>query len=259
MACGPSLPPLPRYRGPVALSTPTGDDVRFGPYATRQPQNIHQPIRWGQAGEQQRESAGLSIENNQGWSQLGYTGADMNGVNPTRFTWALALLLALSLGACEERKSPETQGPTVEEEAHDKIADFLHSGWEFKLGQTIQEVTDNLGEPLSEKIEKYENRHVVGQIDEIRTLMYNGLVLVVYRVNEKKPRDLFMSLAITRDNFDMKWGLKVGVSQDRVRTILGEPHKSQGGAFVYQDENSSVSFSFQGGTVRGIKWHWYVD
>jgi hypothetical protein len=78
-------------------------------------------------------------------------------------------------------------------------------------------------------------------------------------VNEKKPRDLFMSLAITRDNFDMKWGLKVGVSQERVRTVLGEPHKSQGGAFVYQDDNSSVSFSFQGGTVRGIKWHWYVD
>ena len=183
----------------------------------------------------------------------------MNGVNPTRFAGALALLLALSLGACEERKTPETQGPTVEEGAQDKSAEFLHSGWEFKLGQTIQEVKDNLGQPLSEKIEKYENRHVAGQADEIHTLMYNGLVLVVYRVNEKKPRDLFMSLAITRDNFDMKWGLKVGVSQDRVRTVLGEPHKSQGGAFVYQDENSSVSFSFQGGTVRGIKWHWYVD
>ena len=178
---------------------------------------------------------------------------------PTRFAGALALLLALSLGACEERKSPETQGPTVEEAAHDKIADFLHQGWEFKLGQTIQEVKESLGEPLSEKIEKYENRHVAGQTDEIHTLMYNGLVLVVYRVNEKKPRDLFMSLAITRDNFEMKWGLKVGVSQERVRTVLGEPHKSQGGAFVYQDDNSSVSFSFQGGTVRGIKWHWYVD
>ena len=178
---------------------------------------------------------------------------------PTHFTCALALLLALSLGACEERKSPETQGPTVEEAAHDKIADFLHQGWEFKLGQTIQEVKENLGEPLSEKIEKYENRHVAGQTDEIHTLTYDGLALVVYRVNEKKPRDLFMSLAITRNTFDMKWGLKVGVSQDRVRTIFGEPHKSQAGAFVYQDDNSSVSFSFQGGTVRGIKWHWYVD
>ena len=183
----------------------------------------------------------------------------MNGVNPARVALALALLFALSLGACEERKSPETQGPTVEEAAHDKMADFLRQGWEFKLGQTIQEVKESLGEPLSEKIEKYENRHVTGQTDEIHTLMYNGLVLVVYRVNEKQPRDLFMSLAITRDNFDMKWGLKVGVSQERVRTVLGEPHKSQGGAFVYQDDNSSVSFSFQGGTVRGIKWHWYVD
>ncbi|MGH7208263.1 MAG: hypothetical protein ACREIL_02650, partial [Nitrospiraceae bacterium] len=77
----------------------------------------------------------------------------MNGVNPTRFAGALALLLALSLGACEERKTPETQAPAVEEGAQDKSAEFLHSGWEFKLGQTIQEVKDNLGQPLSEKIE----------------------------------------------------------------------------------------------------------
>lgn len=183
----------------------------------------------------------------------------MTGCAATRVARAFALLLALSLGACEEKKAPEPQEPTVEEGAPDKIADFLHAGWEFKLGTTIPEVKQNLGEPLSETIEKYENRHVVGQKDEIHTLMYNGLALVVYRVNEKKPRDLLMSLAITRDTFEMKWGLKVGVPQDRVRTVLGEPHKSQGGAFVYQDESSSVSFSFQGGIVRGIKWHWYVD
>lgn len=183
----------------------------------------------------------------------------MNGGTGTRVALAVALLLALPLSACEEKKSPETQAPTVKEGVPDKVADFLHSGWEFKLGTTIQEVKQNLGDPLSDKVEKYENRHVVGQTDEIHTLMYNGLVLVVYRVNEKQPRDLFMSLAVTRDNFDMKWGLKVGVSQDRVRTVLGEPNKFQGGVFVYQDENSSVAFSFQGGTVRGIKWNWYVD
>lgn len=81
----------------------------------------------------------------------------------------------------------------------------------------------------------------------------------VIRINEDRPRDLFMNLTITDSKYRIRWGLNVGVTESDVKRVLGDPAKIVNGTFVYETETESVSFYFQDGILRKIKWEWYVD
>lgn len=66
-------------------------------------------------------------------------------------------------------------------------------------------------------------------------------------------------LSTTSPKFDLPCGLKVGQSQTKVRTILGEPTQVQSESFIYGtggDQNGEVIFTFKRGKLKQVAWEY---
>jgi len=179
-------------------------------------------------------------------------------------------LAVIAFSGCATAKHVATPEASIER--------FIYEGW--TLGWTTAELRERLGPPVSLTIEPVENRHVEGQIDEIRTVSYDGLVLMFYKVSEAPERELLMSISLTSSYYEVGWGLKVGVEKERVRAVLGEKFQTLrcpglqarmpyalteceaiGCAWAYTHDvnNSEVLFTFKAGHVNRIDWSFYVD
>lgn len=180
-------------------------------------------------------------------------------------TYIPATILVLILYALGVYVPNEEEASAVPDDVqNEKIVQFANSGWEFKLGRSIDEIKQNLGRPLSEEIQKVANMYTNGQVDEIHVLDYDGLSVGVYRVNEATPREILTRLAITSNKYRIKWGLNIGVAQSEVKRVLGKPQEPANGTFVYEAEyevvdSDSVSFYFRNGVLQKIQWEWHLD
>ena len=149
--------------------------------------------------------------------------------------------------------TPQEFSKISQAQQKERVAELINSGWSFKLGKSIKDIKQSLGKPLRENIEDYQNPHVENQIDEIHILDYGGLMIHVYRANEKPPRDILYRLIITDDDYEMKWGLGIGSTRKEVELLFGKSDR-------IEDENTnSVSFSFSNDKIDKIEWNWYLD
>ena len=145
-----------------------------------------------------------------------------------------------------------------------RVAEFVRSGWNFELGNTMDEIKQSLGKPLSDDVKPIRNPHVGGQVDEIHNLDYGGLVVSVYRANEKPPRDLAFRLIITDKRFPLKWGLRIGSRRADVIRIFGQPdkvgdHIRYSSVDIEAGDDNSVTFSLSSGQIEKVEWEWYLD
>lgn len=160
------------------------------------------------------------------------------------------------LGACSSKK--EKKAATVGDVPNPKVMEFLRSGWDFKLGDSIAEIKQNLGPPTSEKVERVPDHSPTDATKEIHTLDYAGLSVEVDRLGGSKPRENLIRLTITDGKYKTRMGLTIGASQSEVERILGEPWV-ENGAFLYEEDIGLVTFSFRNGVVRKIQWEWYAE
>ncbi len=177
---------------------------------------------------------------------------------------------------------------TVKQE---KVAGFIISGRDFIPGSRIDEIRQRLGNPVAEQIEARQNHHVQGQIDEIHTLDYNGLVIKIKRVNPVRnssgalnpagiilrsnpaaeqrgiisngvngasPRDLLFGLTITDRRIVLKRGLKIGTPRNRVINLFGQPREDEN-SLTYATETGSVTFFFSKDLLEKVQWRWNID
>jgi tetratricopeptide (TPR) repeat protein len=141
----------------------------------------------------------------------------------------------------------------------EKVAEWIDSGLNFIPGTSIDEIKQRLGKPASERVELHKNSHVVGQMDEIHTLDYEGLSLRIYHVKEVPPRDLVFELTITDKRFQFKWGLKIGSPRNQVVGIFGKPEKD-GNPLTYSTEVGSAFFFFsKENRLEKVQWQWDID
>ena len=171
----------------------------------------------------------------------------------------LVLLVLLVAAGCA--RSPQDFSKITRAQQRERVAGLIRSGWDFKFGRDIIEIKKSLGKPLREKVDNYSNLHVENQVDEIHRLDYGGLIVNVYRVNEKPPRDILYKLVITDNNYKLKWGLGIGSSRSEVLRLFGKPGDKRGG-FTYslEDEKmNSVKFFFSEDKINRIQWDWYLD
>jgi tetratricopeptide (TPR) repeat protein len=141
----------------------------------------------------------------------------------------------------------------------EKVAEWIDSGLNFIPGNSIDEIKQRLGKPVSERVDLHRNNHVVGQVDQIHTLNYEGLSLRVYRVMEVPPRDLVFELTITDKRFLFKWGLKIGSLRNEVFQVLGKPDKD-GNPLTYSTEGGLTSFFFsKENRLERVQWQWDID
>jgi tetratricopeptide (TPR) repeat protein len=143
--------------------------------------------------------------------------------------------------------------------AEEKVAEWIDSGLNFIPGSSIDEIKQRVGKPASERVEPHRNNHVVGQMDEIHTLHYEGLSLRIYHVMEVPPRDLVFELTITDKRFLFKWGLKIGSPRNEVVHVLGKPDKD-GNPLTYSTEVGLTSFFFsKENRLEKVQWQWDID
>jgi len=141
----------------------------------------------------------------------------------------------------------------------EKVAEWIDSGLNFIPGSSIDEIKQRLGKPVSERVELHKNSHVVGQVDEIHTLDYEGLSLRIYHVKEVPPRDLVFELTITDKRFLFKWGLKIGCQRNEVIHVFGKPEKG-GNPLTYSTEVGLASFFFsKENRLEKVQWQWDID
>jgi tetratricopeptide (TPR) repeat protein len=144
---------------------------------------------------------------------------------------------------------------TVKQE---KVAGFIVSGRDFIPGRSMDEIRRRLGNPVAEQIEARQSHAVQGQIDEIHTLDYDGLVIKIKRVNGAPPRDLLFGLTITDRRIVFKWGLKMGTPRNQVIHLFGRP-REDGNSLTYATETGSVAFFFSKDLLEKVQWQWNID
>ena len=119
-----------------------------------------------------------------------------------------------------------------------------------------------LGAPLRVEAEPVENRHVAGQIDTVRTYVWQGLEVSDY---ETAPGKTLRLMVRARDaRFRDTHGLGLGATRPAVQAALGDPlHTFEDGTvnYLYRDtpDWTTLNVTYRDGLVDTIAWVPEVD
>jgi hypothetical protein len=151
----------------------------------------------------------------------------------------------------------------VSANAEQNLEEFLEHGWDFEIGETLEDIVKRFGKPLQLERREIRNRHNSDQIDEIYKLRYHGLRIAKYRVNSTKGKlyELMLAVTITSSKYQVKHGLNVSSSIQSVKRILGKPAAENGSSLRYEaaEGGATVTFHVAGGKVRKIEWSFHPD
>jgi hypothetical protein len=169
----------------------------------------------------------------------------------------LLLLIGLTaalVGCAAERNAarPDIALPTILDRTYERTDD----------GSLV--LLDRLGEPRRIETEPVENRHVPGQIDTLRTLVFDGLAVEVYAVADGK--ELLQEIRVTGPGYETAEGLGVGSTRAAVRDVLGSPARTEGDTVTYEVSESpedptptQLHIRYDGDRVAAMTWSYYVD
>lgn len=172
----------------------------------------------------------------------------------TRRVVPLLVLLVGFVGCAAERNAvrPDIALPVMLDRAHERNDD----------GSLV--LLDRLGGPERIETEPIENRHVPGQIDTLRTLVFDGLAVEVYAVADGK--ELLQEIRVTGPGYATADGLGVGSARSAVRDVLGAPVRTEGDRVTYEMPDSpddptpvELHIRYDGDRVAAMTWSYYVD
>lgn len=140
------------------------------------------------------------------------------------------------------------------------IQRLVGDGFVFSTNpKTKEEVIKNLGEPLRVENKEYENRHN-DDIDNIATLYYDGFEISFYEV-AADGRQFMLHWVVDNRNYQLIYDLKVGVTEQFVFELLGEPSFIDGDYKVFEDveDYGCLALKVQEGLVEEIVGKVYLD
>ena len=156
-------------------------------------------------------------------------------------------------------KTEDLINEPASENKDEVIEKLIREGFVFSTTRTKEEVMENVGEPLRIENEEYENRHN-DDIDNIATLYYDGFEISFYEV-ASDDRQIMLDWEITNEDYQMIYGLKVGVTEQFVFELLGEPTYLNGDYKVFEhfEDYGCLAFKVQDGLVVEIAGRVYLD
>ena len=126
-------------------------------------------------------------------------------------------------------------------------------------------VLGDLGSPRETEREPVRNRHDPSQTDTIVTLRYQGLDVTLYHVTAS-GRAMIQTVRVTDESYETDEGLRVDLSRQRIRDVLGEPERTENDTWIYEVPGSPndptpmmLHVDFEGDSVDALIWHLYVD
>lgn len=144
----------------------------------------------------------------------------------------------------------------------ERINQLVNEGLDFKVGDSVNEVINNLGQPKDIKVEKIGNVHYPNEIvDEIHRLYYDGLSIEIYKATEGN-KELLQTLSVTSNKFKVKLGLNVGATKTEIKGVLGNPSNDSDNMWSYVRNDGypdKVRFHFENDRVTKIEWSYWID
>jgi len=144
----------------------------------------------------------------------------------------------------------------------------------FRPGVSLAELLDpaldtpallaRLDEPRRIETEAVENRHVPGQVDTLRTYVYDGLALTVYDVAGGGA--LLQEVRVTDEGYTTAGGLGVGSRREAIEAAYPNSVGAEGGTVTYERAASpddptpeTLRVRYDGDRAAELVWSFYVD
>lgn len=183
----------------------------------------------------------------------------------------LLLAAIVLLAGCPREHGPE---PADDPVANDQTAapqhrpgipaeDLIRANAQRPPGQDALPVLRRLDEPREMERELEPNRHQPAEMDTVYVYHYDGLVLDFIRTHN--GREIIENIEITDERYDTPQRIRVGMSREEVRSILGEPQETAAGEDRYFLQISEpgpeelFAVEFVDDRVRLIRYGFYVD
>lgn len=136
-----------------------------------------------------------------------------------------------------------------------RVDEVIYDGLEFRLGETKDDIINNLGEPL-EIIEKTVTSRLRFDLnDKLYDLIYEGFEARIYHaITDEK--ELVLRILIKHDKYKVKYGLNIGASEEFVKGVLGPPAFKENNIYEYYDSNgfAKLRFYFNDNSLTMIEW-----
>jgi len=131
------------------------------------------------------------------------------------------------------------------------------------LGKSAATIVAALGKPLSISSEDTPNKHQPSQIDRIKTITYEGLVISIYDVVAYE-KEMLLSVRMTRNRPGILPAL-IGEDENAIKANYGNSEHVRGTIHDYVltdgDDTASdmVSIDFNESKVVTVEWSYFVD
>lgn len=133
------------------------------------------------------------------------------------------------------------------------VKELLDDGFKFKIGNTVEEVKNNLGEPNKIKTAKLvwvEDK--MYDIGKFYTLIYEGIEIEIYKHNETKEQFL-TRVSITSNKYPIKYKIKIGIKKETLLKLLGDFNGGNDNNFWY-----SIYVKNEPDLVNKFKNYWHI-
>ncbi len=161
--------------------------------------------------------------------------------------------LVLSSGANSQEVLPQKQ------ERHDS---FILNEIKKSFGDSSHEVLKKLGKPKKIIEKKTENIHVRDAEETVFKMIYPGVTFIFLKDNDLH-KEFLVEAELTGKEFELSWGVRIGISRERLIEIFGEPKErlEKNSIYRYADFESLnwVDFYFKGDSLTKIHWVFYLD
>lgn len=141
------------------------------------------------------------------------------------------------------------------------LPELLAAGFDPPPGVDSLAMLDRLAPPLRVEAEAVPNRHVRGQMDTLRTYVYDGLRFHVYAVSGSN-KEILQGVTVTGSAYTTRDGLRVGSHRTEVEVALGPPARMEDRTAVYefgQAAPTRLRIDYHSDVVERLEWSFYVD
>lgn len=137
-----------------------------------------------------------------------------------------------------------------------RIDEVIYDGFEFSLGETKNDIINNLGEPLKIMEKSIVSRLKLDLTDILYDLVYDGLEARIYHATTDE-KELVLRILIADEKYKVKYGLNVGATEEYVLGVLGSPALKQKEQYEYYDSNgfAKLRFHFTDNSLTKIEWN----
>jgi hypothetical protein len=139
-----------------------------------------------------------------------------------------------------------------------KIDNFVSRPLGMSPHQSLADLR-KIGAVKRETSRQRANRHTKDQVDEIRTLYFDGLVVHALFPGKDYNHGLLGDVVISGARWTIEHGLQVGATKAAVTRAFGEPDAVSGEELKYCGDTSCVSFLVRDGRVRRVTFEGYLD